>query len=116
MTLIDQSINLLLHFIAIKMNANYATQAGSAETAKTAHSAVNANYAQIAKEAERLNLGGTMIYVDPASHLIIFNVQGTDINKSLMIDPVNRNIMNVNIITDSDGNQILPSTSFFNLN
>jgi hypothetical protein len=79
------------------MNANYATtanHANSADTATTANSAVsaktaiNCNYAQIAKEAERLNLGGTMIYIDPSSKVIIFNVQGTDINKSLMIDPV----------------------------
>jgi hypothetical protein len=105
MALIYQSINLLFHFIAIKMNASYATQAGSADYAK---SAVNSNYAQVAKEAERLNLGGTMIYVDPASHLIIFNVLGTDLNHSLMIDPVNRNILNVNLITDVDGNQICP--------
>jgi hypothetical protein len=112
------------------MNASYATKAGSADTsnfatsantansaryseqAKTASQAVNSNYAPIAKEAERVNIGGTMIYVDPASHLIIFTVQGMDLNQSLMIDPVNRNIFNVNAITDINGNQICPSGGF----
>jgi hypothetical protein len=74
------------------MNAHYADQAGQAVSAK---SAVNANYAQVAKEAERLSLGGTMIYIDPVTHMIIFNVQGTDLSTSLMIDPVNRQILNV---------------------
>jgi hypothetical protein len=98
------------------MNASYATQAGSAETATYAtssKSAVNANYAQVAKEAERLNLGGTMIYIDPANHLIVFTAPNMDINKSLMIDVVNRNILNVNLITDINGNQICPTPSTF---
>jgi uncharacterized protein with PIN domain len=102
-TLIYQSIDLLLHFIAIKMNAIYADQAGAAKTA------VNPTYAQVSKEAERLNLGGTMIYIDPASHLIVFSVQGMDLGQCLMIDPVNRNIINVNAITDISGNQICPA-------
>jgi hypothetical protein len=96
------------------MNANYATQAGTADTANYATSsktAVNANYAQVSKEAERLNLGGTMIYIDSASHLIVFTVQGMDLSQSLMIDPVNRNILNVNAIFDINGSQICPSVA-----
>jgi hypothetical protein len=121
MGLVDEPINSFIHFIAIKMNASYATHAETATSANTAKNAnyseqagsaktaVNSTYAQVSKEAERLHLGGTMIYIDPATHLIIFNVQGTDLSKSLMIDPVNRNILNVNLITDINGNQILPS-------
>jgi hypothetical protein len=102
------------------MNANYATEAGSAKTAtyassagsaeqaKQATQAVNSNYAQVSKEAERLNLGGTMIYIDPSSHLLIFTAPNMDINKSLMIDVLNRNIMNVNSISDINGNVLLP--------
>jgi hypothetical protein len=99
------------------MNANYATTANtaqtanyatSADTARTANTAVNANYAQISKEAERLNLGGTMIYIDPNNHYLILTTANMDINKSIMIDVVNRNIMNVNAITDIDGNVICP--------
>jgi hypothetical protein len=94
------------------MNANYATHAGTADNATnagSAKSAVNSTYANVAKEAEKLNLGGSMIYIDPATHIMIFTVQGMDINKSLMIDPVNRNIMNVNIITNINGEQICPT-------
>jgi hypothetical protein len=100
MGLINPLINLLLHFIAIKMNAFYADQAGSAK------SAVNSTYAQVSKEAERLNLGGTMIYIDPVSHYLIFTTPDMDMNQSLMIDVVNRNIMNVNSITDVNGSVI----------
>jgi hypothetical protein len=94
------------------MNANYATTAGSADSAKqasTANTAVNATYAQVAKQAEKLTLGGTMIYFDPNSHYIILTTEGMDPNKSIMIDPVNRNIFNVNAIADIQGNQICPA-------
>jgi hypothetical protein len=103
MGFVYEPIYLSIHFIAIKMNAVYADQAGAAKTA------VNSTYAQVSKEAERLNLGGTMIYVDPASHLLVFSVQGMDLGQCLMIDPVNRNIINVNAITDINGNQIAPA-------
>jgi hypothetical protein len=92
------------------MNANYATTAGSADSAKqasTANTAVNATYAQVAKEAEKLKFGGTMIYIDPSSHYIIFTTEGMDLNKSIMIDVVNRNILNVNAIADINGNVIV---------
>jgi hypothetical protein len=82
------------------MNAFYADQAGNAKTA------VNSNYAQVAKESERLNLGGSMIYIDPVSHYLIFTTPDMDMNQSLMIDVVNRNIINVNAITDLNGNVI----------
>jgi hypothetical protein len=91
------------------MNANYATHSGSADSATTAKTAVNSTYAQIAKESEKLSYGGTMIYIDTSTHYIIFTVQGMDIDKSIMIDPVNRNILNVNAITDIEGNQICPA-------
>jgi hypothetical protein len=100
MGLVDELINPLVHFIAIKMNAFYADQAGNAKTA------VNSTYAQVSKEAERLNLGGTMIYIDPISRYLIFTTPDMDLDKSLMIDVVNRNIMNVNAITDVNGNVI----------
>jgi hypothetical protein len=126
MRLIDEPINLSVcnHFIGTKMNANYATEAGSAknasyasaagnattaDSAKLANQAVNATYAQVSKEAERLNLGGTMIYIDPSNRYIIFTAPNMDINKSLMIDVVNRNILNVNLIADINGNQICPA-------
>jgi hypothetical protein len=117
MGFIDELINPLIHFIAIKMNANYATTANtantanyatSADTARSANTAVNANYAQVSKEAERLNLGGTMIYIDPTNHYVIFTTPDMDLSKSIMIDVVNRNILNVNAITDTSGNVICP--------
>jgi uncharacterized protein with PIN domain len=95
MALVDELVNLLFHFIAIKMNAYYSDQAGSAKTA------VNATYAQVSKEAEKLNLGGTMIYVDPVNHLIIFTTPDMDISQSLTIDVVNRNILNVNSVVNA---------------
>jgi uncharacterized protein YijF (DUF1287 family) len=102
MGLINPLINSLVHFIAIKMNAFYADQAGNAKTA------VNSTYAQVSKEAERLNLGGTMIYIDPTNRYLIFTTPDMDINQSIMIDVVNRNILNVNSITDVNGNVICP--------
>jgi hypothetical protein len=113
---ISASVTIL---IAIKMNANYATEAGpaktatyassagTAESAKLANQAVNSTYAQVSKEAERLKLGGTMIYVDSANHLLIFTAPNMDINKSIMIDVLNRNILNVNSISDINGNVLL---------
>jgi hypothetical protein len=82
------------------MNAFYADQAGNAKTA------VNATYSQVSKESERLFLGGTMIYIDATNRYVIFTTPEMDINQSLMIDVVNRNIMNVNTITDVNGNII----------
>jgi hypothetical protein len=102
MALINEPVNPTFHFIAIKMNALYADQAGGAKTA------VNSTYAQVSKEAERLNLGGTMIYIDPTTHYLIFTTPDMDMNQSLMIDVVNRNIINVNAITDLNGNVICP--------
>jgi hypothetical protein len=77
------------------MNASYATQAGAAKTA------VNANYAQVSKQAEKLNLGGTMIYIDPTNHLIIFTTPDMDPSTSLTIDVLNRNILNVNSVVNA---------------
>jgi hypothetical protein len=88
--------------------ATLASKATEAEKAETANKAINATYAQISKEAERLNFGGTMVYIDPSGHYIIFTAPNMDLNQSIMIDVVNRNILNVNAIADIDGNVICP--------
>jgi hypothetical protein len=81
-------------------------------TASHAHSAdyaTSATYAQVSKEAERLNLGGTMIYIDPESQYIILTTSDMDMNTSIQIDVVNRNILNVNAILDVNGKVICPT-------
>jgi hypothetical protein len=104
--LVDELVYLgIRHFIGTKMNSSYATTAGST---KYATQALSATYANVSKEAERLNLGGTMIYIDPANHYIIFTAPNMDLSKSLMIDVVNRNILNVNVITNLKGEVICP--------
>jgi hypothetical protein len=110
------------------MNANYATNAGTADLAKSASSAAfatnaqeavhaidsdkaveaqratNATYAIVSKEAERLNLASNMIYISPESHMMIFMAPGQDPNKSIIFDLVNNTIFNVKQISDPSGN------------
>jgi hypothetical protein len=97
------------------MNANYATNAGTAQEATHAsnatyateatHSisadkavesqrAINSTYCIVAKEAERLNLAGNMIYIDPENHYMLFMVPGGDAAKSITFDLVNGVIYN----------------------
>jgi hypothetical protein len=105
-------------------NASYATEAGSAQTAKSASRAaeaghateadhaisasdsdraVNSTYALVAKEAERVNAGGNGITILTESHYLIFLTPGLPPDKCVMIDLQNRTILNVAGITTPDG-------------
>jgi hypothetical protein len=106
------------------LTANYATEAGNATTAKSASRAAeaghaseadhaiqasdsdratNSTYAQLAKEAERLNIGGNGIFISADSHLIVFLTPGLKPEECVMLDMQNRTLMNVASITTPDG-------------
>jgi predicted nucleic acid-binding Zn-ribbon protein len=115
------------------LNANYATEAGSAQSAKTAseaahaaeaghaeeadHSveakhadsaieaekATNSTYAVVSKEAERLNLAGDGIAIVTEGHYLIFLTPGLKPEQCLMIDLAHRYIINAQAITDPEG-------------
>jgi hypothetical protein len=84
-------------------SASEATHAVSADNAVEAQRAINATYAIVSKEAERLNLASNMIYIDPGNHLMIFAPPGADPNVCIMFDLVNRTIANVAQISRPDG-------------
>jgi hypothetical protein len=127
MTCINQLIERLgvvsSHFCSLKImaQADYALQAGSARTAtfadraqqatqatqadkaQEAQHAKQSDYTNIAKQAERLILGGDNVYIDSTSHYVIFYNQGADPAKSIILDIGNRSLFNVDQISNSEG-------------
>jgi hypothetical protein len=104
------------------MNANYATEAGSAKTAVSARHATeadhaqkatdseratNSNYAIISKEAERLNCGGNIIHIISESGYVIFMPPGANASECVMLDLKNRSFYNVAQIARPDGTVFL---------
>jgi hypothetical protein len=103
---------------ASSLNASYATRAGTAESATYASkagqasnsthakNAVNSTYAQVAKEAEKLNFGGTTISIDANQGIISFSMQG--MTDPIMLDIPNRTLYNLELIANTSGAQICP--------
>jgi hypothetical protein len=80
-----------------------ADDAERAESAKVAEQAKQATYAMISREAERLNVAGTIAYIDSTNHYLIMYVEGTDPGTGMIFDILNHSLMNVDSISDSGG-------------
>jgi hypothetical protein len=125
------------HFFYRKMSfgvqASYATEAGTAQKAtyadragetvrsdqaKYADIAQQANYSMVAKEAERLNCAGDMIYIDSTNHYVIMFQQNQDPSKGIIFDLANNLILNVASVekpvkvTHEVGNALLAFSAF----
>jgi hypothetical protein len=89
------------------MIANYATEAGYAKSAGRASESersINSNYAVIAKEAERLNVGAHQIVIVAEGHQVLFLTPNLNPEECVILDLDKRALMNVAQISDPEGN------------
>jgi hypothetical protein len=58
----------------------------------------------VSREAERLNVAGNFVYIDPTNHYLILYIEGTDPSQGIIFDLANHRMFNVEQITASGGN------------
>jgi hypothetical protein len=91
------------------VKADRADKSDRADRADKCDTAQQATYAMISKEAERLNLAGNMIFIDPTNHYIVMALENQDPSKAMIFDIANRAIYNVDQISKSDGTLYSPT-------